>query len=82
MMSWADSDASDEALVAWARDMWWTIWVRQHYVNHVGMWKRRFAKEEEKEMKRRAREREEGERKNKTLGRLRVVNERLGVVGV
>jgi hypothetical protein len=28
--------------------MWWCIWVRQAAVNYVGMWKRRFEKEDSK----------------------------------
>ncbi|KAF2689529.1 hypothetical protein K458DRAFT_292168 [Lentithecium fluviatile CBS 122367] len=47
-MSWSDHGVSDEILVAWVREMWWGIWVRQAHVNYVGMWKRRFEKEDTK----------------------------------
>ncbi|KAJ4297752.1 hypothetical protein N0V90_005647 [Kalmusia sp. IMI 367209] len=47
-MCWSDSGASDEILVKWAKEMWWGIWVRQCYVNYVGMWKRRFEKDDVK----------------------------------
>jgi hypothetical protein len=26
--------------------MWWHIWVRQSHVNYVGMWKKRFKRED------------------------------------
>ena len=47
-MNWADSEASDEILVGWAKEMWWCVWVRQCWVNYTGMWKSRFAKEDKK----------------------------------
>ncbi|KAG9185781.1 hypothetical protein G6011_07112 [Alternaria panax] len=50
-MLWTDAvfvGAADEVLVQWARDTWWCAWVRQAAVNYVGMWKRRFAKEDDK----------------------------------
>lgn len=31
--------------------MWWCIWVRQAAVNYVGMWKRRFEKEDSKKIR-------------------------------
>ncbi|KAL1792284.1 hypothetical protein ACET3X_008791 [Alternaria dauci] len=48
-MQWTDAKhagATDDELVQWARDMWWCIWVRQAAVNYVGMWRRRFDKED------------------------------------
>lgn len=47
-MCWSDSGASDEMLKGWAKNMWWTIWVRQSRINYVGMWKKRFEKEDAK----------------------------------
>ncbi|KAF2178712.1 hypothetical protein K469DRAFT_598713 [Zopfia rhizophila CBS 207.26] len=48
-MDWADSGASDEVLVKWAREMWWACWVRQGVRSWVGMWKRRLEREDKKE---------------------------------
>lgn len=47
-MDWASSSAEDAILVRWAQDMWWHVWVRQHRVNYVGMWRKRFEKEDRK----------------------------------
>ena len=47
-MCWSDCGVRDEILVSWVQEMWWGIWVRQAWVNYVGMWKRRFEKEDEK----------------------------------
>lgn len=52
-MDWASSGAEDVALVRWAKYMWWHIWVRQHRVNYVGMWKKRFEEEDRKAEKNR-----------------------------
>lgn len=49
-MAWVDSvyaGATVEALTNWAKQMWWPIWIRQSHVNYVGMWKRRFEKEDQ-----------------------------------
>lgn len=81
-MRWTDSGASDEVLVEWAQEMWWGIWKRQSWVNYVGMWKRRFEKEDAKaakEAQRRAVEeeavREATEKRERILGRLKALNE-------
>jgi hypothetical protein len=97
-MQWTDATyagATDEVLVKWARDMWWSIWIRQCHTNYVGLWKTRFAKEdkkaegmrvEEEEAKRKAEEAklkaEEMVKANreKLLGRLKVLNRSLGLV--
>lgn len=53
-MQWMDvkyAGATDNELVRWVRSMWWCIWVRQAAVNYVGMWKRRFEKEDSKKIK-------------------------------
>ena len=47
-MSWLDSEADEQELVAWVREMWWAIWTRQHKVNYYGMWRRRMEKEDAK----------------------------------
>lgn len=54
-MHWAEAvhaGVTDEVLVKWAKTMWWPIWVRQSHVNFIGMWKKRFEKEDRKEAKR------------------------------
>jgi len=43
-------------LIQWAEDMWWHIWIRQSHTNYVGMWKRRFEKEDKKAEKKRVEE--------------------------
>lgn len=51
-MCWTDAvyaEATEHDLFEWAKHMWWPIWVRQSHVNHMGMWKRRFEKEDKKE---------------------------------
>ncbi|KAH6869958.1 hypothetical protein BKA58DRAFT_360295 [Alternaria rosae] len=82
-MQWTDAqlaDATDEVLVQWARDMWWSVWTRQCVVNYRGMWKRKFEKEarkvqmEEKESKV---VEIRGERVEKVRGRLGRLNEGL-----
>lgn len=45
-MCWSDSGARDEVLVAWAREMWWRVWARQARVNYLGLWRKRFEKED------------------------------------
>lgn len=53
-MQWMDvkyAGATDNELVRWVRSMWWCIWVRQAAVNYVGMWKRRFEKEDSKKIR-------------------------------
>jgi hypothetical protein len=50
-MSWASSGAEDGVLLRWAEDMWWHVWMRQCRVNYVGMWKRRFEKEDKRAQK-------------------------------
>lgn len=42
-----DAGATEELLVRWAREAWWSVWVRQVVVNYVGMWRRRFEKKSE-----------------------------------
>lgn len=48
VMDWAGSGAEDAVLVKWAKEIWWHVWARQLRVNYVGMWKRRFEKEDRK----------------------------------
>jgi hypothetical protein len=53
-MQWMDvkyAGATDDELVRWAESMWWCIWVRQAAVNYMGMWRRRFEKEDSKKMR-------------------------------
>jgi hypothetical protein len=50
-MNWAGSGAEDEELLKWVKEMWWPIWKRQCRVNYVGMWKKRFEKEDKKKAK-------------------------------
>lgn len=53
-MQWTDvtyAGATDDDILRWAEKMWWCIWVRQAAVNYVGMWKRRFEKEDSKKMR-------------------------------
>jgi hypothetical protein len=55
-MNWADAayfGATDRVLVDWAKEMWWHIWIRQSHTNYVGMWKKRFEKEDRKIEKKR-----------------------------
>ena len=50
-MHWTDAiDAgiTDKVLVKWAQEMWTHIWIRQSHVNYIGMWKKRFEKEDKK----------------------------------
>jgi len=61
-MAWTDAQyagATDGVLVAWAEEVWWSVWVRQCVVNYRGMWKRRF----EKDVKKALAEREKAEKK-------------------
>ncbi|UPX16107.1 uncharacterized protein EKO05_0006530 [Ascochyta rabiei] len=47
-LQWRDAiacGASEEALLRWASEVWWCVWVRQCVVNWRGMWARRFEKE-------------------------------------
>jgi hypothetical protein len=53
-MQWMDvkyAGATDDEVVRWVGSMWWCIWVRQAAVNHVGMWRRRFEKEDSRRMR-------------------------------
>lgn len=91
-MRWMDSGAGDKVLVEWVREVWWAVWVRQSWVNYVGMWKRRFEKEDRKKEREKEKMQEEGveraeakrreeevlARKEKILGRLKVMNEGMG----
>jgi glutathione S-transferase len=73
--------------VKWAKEIWWHVWVRQSHTNYVGMWKKRFKKEDRKAEKLRE---EEGQRvkardmaekeKEKIARRLRAMNARLGLL--
>jgi hypothetical protein len=35
-MRWSEHGVRDEVLVAWVKEMWWMIWMRQALVNYVG----------------------------------------------
>jgi hypothetical protein len=35
-MRWSEHGVPDEVLVAWVKEMWWVIWMRQALVNYVG----------------------------------------------
>jgi hypothetical protein len=53
-MRWTDAQyagATDDELIQWAREAWWCIWMRQAAVNYVGLWKRRFRREDDKKAK-------------------------------
>jgi hypothetical protein len=53
-MRWTDAQyagATDDELIQWAREAWWYIWMRQAAVNYVGLWKRRFRREDDKKAK-------------------------------
>ncbi|KAF2017240.1 hypothetical protein BU24DRAFT_478321, partial [Aaosphaeria arxii CBS 175.79] len=83
-MAWADSGAEDKVLVRWVREMWWPIWMRQSRVNWVGMWKKRFEKEDARRAKVELEAREatnmqmeKDERHAKVMERLQLVNESL-----
>lgn len=90
-MQWTDATdagATEQDLVEWAENMWWHIWIRQSHTNYVGMWKKRFEKEDKKAEKKRVEEevaRKAVEvaqmEKGKILERLRRVNVSLGLVG-
>lgn len=83
-MCWSDSGASDEVLVRWMKEMWWVVWVRQTHVNYVGMWMKRFEKEDVKAEKNRLRDLEGEEkediqveveaRRAKIMARLEMLN--------
>ncbi|KAL6710717.1 hypothetical protein ACN47E_007774 [Coniothyrium glycines] len=78
---WADAvdaGATVEQLAEWAREMWWCVWVRQCWVNYVGMWRRRF----EREAAQRDIGMGEEERRETIRERLRALNERVGRVGL
>jgi hypothetical protein len=89
-MSWTEATylgASEEMLVEWAKDMWWHVWIRQSHTNYVGMWKKRFEKEDrkserskdEEEAKLRAEEMVKMDRE-KIMARLKTLNGSLGLV--
>lgn len=64
-MQWADATyagATDQGLAKWAQDIWWTVSVRQCHVSYVGMWKKRFEKEDSKAEKTRKAEEEKVEK--------------------
>lgn len=71
----AYAGATDEVLQKWAQTMWWHIWIRQSHVNFIGMWKKRFEKDDRKTEKARQ---EEDAAKMKILGRLQRLNASLG----
>jgi hypothetical protein len=89
-MQWADATyagATEQDLVKWAQEMWWIVWIRQCHVSYVGMWKKRFEKEDMKAEK--MREEEEGKTraegmvkadKEKIKQRLERLNLSLGLV--
>jgi hypothetical protein len=97
VQQWTDAvyaGATDVDLVRWASEMWWCVWVRQAAVNYVGMWKKRFGKEDERvmragvEVEMGKREEEEslvveasGERMEKVRGRLARLNNGFGELG-
>jgi hypothetical protein len=88
-MHWTDATyagATDEVLVKWAKEMWWHVWVRQSHTNYVGMWKKRFEKEDRKAERLREEENEKAKArgnaekgKEKIQKRLEVMNARLGL---
>lgn len=88
-MAWTDAvyaGATEEILVKWAKEMWWLIWIRQSHVNYIGMWKKRFEKEDKKAEKARQEDedRKEVEKaakasREKIMGRLKAVNYGLGL---
>lgn len=90
-MQWTEltyAGATDEDLTSWAKRIWWPIWIRQCYVNYVGMWKKRFEKEDQKAEKKRledeARQKaEEAVKQNRerVMGRLKMINVNLGLIG-
>jgi hypothetical protein len=78
--------ATDKVLATWARDMWWHVWIRQSHTNYVGMWKKRFEKEDRREEKKRDKEVERvraeemvGREMEKIMRRLVVINKKLGL---
>jgi hypothetical protein len=93
-MHWTDATyagATDQVLVDWVEKMWWHIWMRQSHTNYVGMWKHKFARDDQKAEKKKV----EGERRvdvkkkveemamssrDKIMTRLRVLNNDLGLV--
>ncbi|KAF1852105.1 uncharacterized protein K460DRAFT_299873 [Cucurbitaria berberidis CBS 394.84] len=88
-MHWADATyagATEQVLTEWAREMWWHIWIRQSHVNYVGMWKKRFEKEDLKAEKEKLVEeaRVEAEKltkanSEKIMARMKTLNVRLGL---
>jgi hypothetical protein len=88
-MHWTDAvyaGATDAILVAWAKEMWWSIWIRQSNVNYTGMWKERFNKEDKKAEKARLEEEVQAKAeelvkkdREKIMRRLKMLNEVLGV---
>lgn len=89
-MQWTDAKdagATEQDLVQWAEDMWWHIWIRQSHINYVGMWKRRFEKEDKKTEKKRVEEEAASKatkvaemEKSKIVSRLGRVNASLGIL--
>jgi hypothetical protein len=89
-MHWTDATyagATHEVLVDWAKEMWWYVWIRQSHTNYVGMWKKRFEKEDRKAEKKREEEHAKAKKeelanaeKEKILWRLKVLNASLGLV--
>jgi hypothetical protein len=89
-MQWTDATyagATDKVLVKWAEEMWWHVWVRQSHTNYVGMWKKRFEKEDRKAERMREEESEKvkaqemvEKEKEKIAKRLEVMNAKLGLI--
>lgn len=79
-MCWSSSGAREEVLVKWVREMWWSVWVRQAQVNYVGMWKKRFEKEDAKAERKRVEQLEKvdaEEEEEEVEARKKKISERL-----
>jgi hypothetical protein len=89
-INWTDAThagATDAVLINWAREMWWHAWIRQSHTNYVGLWKRRFEKEDRKAEKEREVEKARAKAeemakadRERIMGRLRMLNMGLGVI--
>jgi hypothetical protein len=81
-MRWTDATyagATENAVTSWAKEMWWHIWIRQSHTNYVGMWKKRFEKEDKKAEKKQEEEKAKKAYQENIMARLEVVNMLLGL---
>jgi hypothetical protein len=80
---WSDAvhhGAKEDSLVQWAKVYWWCIWTRQSRKNYVGMWNKRFEKENRKMEKERLARQEAEEKEQELSSKWEQVSSRLDML--